>query len=51
MLNHAFTLFKKEWFALKNLVKNKDPVIQKADKSSTVVNLNEKITFLKSKLS
>ena len=43
--NIDMNLSKEENFALKNLVKNKDLVIQKADKSNTVVILNKDYIF------
>ena len=42
-------LSKEEHFALKNLVKNKDLVIQEADKGNTVVILNKNDYSLKMK--
>ena len=41
---------KEEQFALSNLIKNKDLVIQKADKGNTVVILNKKDYSLKKKM-
>ena len=43
------TLSKEEHFALKNLVKNKDLIIQEADKGNTVVILNKNDYSLKMK--